>query len=208
MIHARQAGRAGQHGTLHAPAGYDLATRALFGGQREAFYQRLAAAAGVRAGARVLDLGCGTGAFTRAAAALAGPNGEAVGVDLSDEMIGYARQRGGADFQVMDAARLRFDDESFDVVISALALHHVPWDDRDLVFEQAARVLVRPGRILFLEFVPPAGRLGVQVARKLFNEQMALDPQTDLALRMRRAGFSRIETRGGGLLTQVRAQLR
>lgn len=194
-------------GTLHAPVGYDRLTRLLFGGQRDAVYRRIAAQAGVRPGSRVLDLGCGPGALTRAAAELAGPHGEAVGVDLSDEMISYARAQGGADFQVMDAARLHFDDASFDVVLSALALHHVPWADRDLVFAQAARVLARPGRILFVEFVPPAGRLGVHIARRLFNEQLAFDPRADLVDRMRRAGFSQIETRGGGVLTQVRARI-
>src|SRR3954462_178905 len=44
-------------------------------------------------GARVLDLGCGTGEDTRRLAALVAPSGAAVGIDASDAMITVAQQR-------------------------------------------------------------------------------------------------------------------
>src|SRR5438309_9523026 len=50
----------------------------------------LFAAAAIRTDERVLDIGCGTGPTTRAAAALAGPSGRVTGLDISGEMLAAA----------------------------------------------------------------------------------------------------------------------
>jgi len=55
--------------------------------------EALAAAAGVAAGEAVLDVGCGCGATTLAAARAAGPGGSALGIDLSGPMLEVARRR-------------------------------------------------------------------------------------------------------------------
>ncbi|GAA1161544.1 arsenite methyltransferase [Streptomyces hebeiensis] len=54
--------------------------------------RRLVARAGVTAGERVLDVGCGTGAVLVPAARAAGPEGEVIGVDLSPGMVARARE--------------------------------------------------------------------------------------------------------------------
>jgi len=71
---------------------------------------------GLRAGMRVLDVGCGPGRHSHA---LARQNIEVVGVDISPRFIDVAREAApaGATFEVADARRLNFDAE-FDAVIS------------------------------------------------------------------------------------------
>ena len=83
-------------------------------------------------GRRWLDVGCGTGALTGTALALADP-AHVVGVDSSEGYLVHARAR-IADprcaFCVGDARSLPFADRRFDVVVSGLALNFVPAPDR------------------------------------------------------------------------------
>src|SRR2546429_373175 len=59
-----------------------------------------------KAGERILDLGCGTGALT---AEIAGRGAEVLGVDRSEEMIAQARKKfPQLRFEMMDARELRF----------------------------------------------------------------------------------------------------
>lgn len=72
---------------------------------------------------RVLDVGCGTGAVTRAAARRVGPAGSATGIDISQPMIEAARQRAEAEpvaahFLCADAASHAFSPGSIDRVVS------------------------------------------------------------------------------------------
>ena len=92
----------------------------------------------LRAGLRVLEVGCGTGDYLRIMAPLVAP-GPAVGIDLSATLIGCAQQRAAADessdggasvsFQVGDAYDLPFPDASFDRVVATQVLLHLaePW---------------------------------------------------------------------------------
>jgi SAM-dependent methyltransferase len=84
-------------------------------------------AAGVSAGARVLDVACGTGVVARAAADRVGPAGAVTGVDLSKAMLAVARRtRPDLAWRQADAANLPFPDGSFDVVLCQSALMFFP----------------------------------------------------------------------------------
>jgi ubiquinone/menaquinone biosynthesis C-methylase UbiE len=87
----------------------------------------------LRAGLRVLDVGCGTGDYLRIMAPLVAP-GPAVGVDLSASLVACAQRRVGpgqahVSFQVGDACELPFADASFDRVVASQILLHLadPW---------------------------------------------------------------------------------
>jgi SAM-dependent methyltransferase len=74
-------------------------------------------------GARVLDVGCGTGATTLALAGRAGAAGRSTGIDVSEPMIALARQRAEegrtqADFVCGDAETHPFEPGAFDAVVS------------------------------------------------------------------------------------------
>ncbi|MER5451531.1 class I SAM-dependent methyltransferase [Streptomyces sp. NPDC002766] len=72
---------------------------------------------------RVLDVGCGTGGTTLAAARRLGPAARCVGVDISEPMIAAARERAeregtAASFVRADAADHAFEPGTFDAVVS------------------------------------------------------------------------------------------
>ncbi|GAB4533500.1 MAG: class I SAM-dependent methyltransferase [Amphiplicatus sp.] len=72
---------------------------------------------------RVLDVGCGTGAVTLAAARRLAPRGRSVGVDISEPMIAAARARATqegaqADFIRADAQSFVFESAGFDMILS------------------------------------------------------------------------------------------
>ncbi len=99
-------------------------------------------------GARVLELGCGTGLILERVAEVAK---EAVGIDLSEGMAQHARER-GLDVRIGNVCALPFGDDEFDLTYSFKVLAHVP--DIDLAIREAARV-TRPGGHLLLEFYNP-----------------------------------------------------
>ena len=99
-----------------------------------------------RAGERILDLGCGTGALT---AEIAGRGAQVLGVDQSEEMISHARKQFPAlKFEVLDARELRFNTE-FDAVFSNAVLHWIP--EAEQVVSGVARGL-KPGGRFVAEF--------------------------------------------------------
>jgi len=107
-------GPAGAHRTRHA---------AVFDAEARPHNERFRAAAGVSARDRVLDVGCGTGQTTRDAARAA-VDGNALGVDLSAQMLDHARRRSreegltNVSFLQADAQVHRFPAASFEVCIS------------------------------------------------------------------------------------------
>ncbi len=99
-------------------------------------------------GARVLEVGCGTGLVLSKVADIAG---HAVGVDLSRGMIEKAHSRGLSVVRG-SATALPFADDVFDVVYSFKVLAHVPGIEAALA--EIARV-TKPGGIMLLEFYNP-----------------------------------------------------
>jgi SAM-dependent methyltransferase len=107
-------GPAGAHRTRYA---------AVFEAETRPYNERLRAAAGTAPRDRVLDVGCGTGQTTRDAARAA-TDGSALGIDLSAQMLDYARRLSAEEglanvsFLQADAQVYRFPVGSFDVAIS------------------------------------------------------------------------------------------
>jgi SAM-dependent methyltransferase len=98
----------------------------------------------VEPGSRVVDVGCGGGT---AVAELAGLGADAVGIDAAEEAIAYAREHHpGCRFEVGDAQRLPFPDQSLDGYRAEKLYHAL--DDPDKACAEARRVLAPGGRIV------------------------------------------------------------
>lgn len=110
-------------------------------------------AAEVEEADRVLDIGCGTGASTIAAARKASA-GEAVGVDISkpllDRAVSRAREEGArnASFLLADAQTQKFPENAFDVLVSRLGMSF--FSDTVSALKNLAKALKGGGRMAFV----------------------------------------------------------
>lgn len=106
----------------------------------------------VSAGERVLEVGCGSGAVTRAIAQRVAPNGSVVGADSSPALLRVAQEYAQAaglgsliEWRVADCRKLPFGDQSFDAVLAATVLAHVPGAEGALA--EMVRVAKPGGRV-------------------------------------------------------------
>ena len=102
----------------------------------------------------ILDLGTGTGETLRRVVARH-PGAHAIGIDESDNMLAVAHTAvPGADLRV---ARLQdpLPEGPFDLVISALAVHHLDPAEKAALFARVAAVLAPGGRFVLADVVVP-----------------------------------------------------
>jgi uncharacterized protein YcaQ/SAM-dependent methyltransferase len=119
----------------------------------EELQERVAGATDGVEARHVLDLGIGTGETARRVLELH-PGATLVGVDSSPEMLAAARQAVGGDLRVA-----RLEDElpegPFDLVVSALAVHHLDGAGKRDLFERLGTVLRPGGRFVLGDVVVP-----------------------------------------------------
>ena len=153
----------GSGGELRHPRLYDLAAAVAFGGFRRRVFDGLVTLSGAAPGDRVLDVGCGTGYLTGRVARAVGPGGSVVGIDPSEPMVVYARRTSPANcrIQVAGAQAIPEPDASFDLVVTSLAVHHIPADLHGDAFREFHRVLRPGGRLLVADLRPGTGPLGL-----------------------------------------------
>jgi SAM-dependent methyltransferase len=107
---------------------------------------RVADAAAIGTGDKVLDVGCGTGVLAREALRRVGKEGRVVGLDLNEGMLAVAaRTEPGIEWRLGAAEDLRFEDRSFDVVVSQFALMYFP--DRVAALREMWRTVAPGGRL-------------------------------------------------------------
>lgn len=148
---------------------------------------------------RILEIGCSAGAAACAYAAHY-PEAEVHAVDLGAGMLRYAHARAESlgvrvFFHQMDGAALRFEDASFDLVVSNNLLHEIGREARSAMMREAQRVL-RPGGFAVHQDVPirAAPDLVARVERgwdERYNGEVYWNVYggDDLVADMRAAGF-------------------
>lgn len=128
---------------------------------------RLVKQAGIRAGQRVLDVGCGTGVVAITAARL---GAHVTGLDLTPELLERARENSDVagveiDWREGDVENMPFSDAAFDVVLSQYGHMFAPRPD--VAVAEMLRVLKSGGTIAFSTWPPELfiGRVFALVAR-------------------------------------------
>jgi len=108
--------------------------------------------AGITSGARVLDLGCGPGAFLETLAQRVAPDGEVVAVDQDATSLGVARAHAPAEVELHEARaeQTGLDPGSFDAVFMRhVLIHNTPRSDA--LLRHVASLLGAGGRLLSAE---------------------------------------------------------
>ena len=137
-------------------ADYDRIERVLAFGSGPWYRRQALQRAKLKPGARVLDVGIGTGLVAREALRMIGPAGTLVGVDPSPGMMEQVRLP-GVQLLTGRAEALPCVDASCDFLSMGYALRHLA--DLSAAFAEFHRVLRPGGRLLILEITRPQGRL-------------------------------------------------
>jgi ubiquinone/menaquinone biosynthesis C-methylase UbiE len=170
-----------------------LVTQVAFGGRRRRVYRQIVELSGASPGHRILDVGSSSGYLARMLAAAAGRSGSVTGIDPSEAAIAYARRRASGPASASASAPASFvagvaqdlsafPDDSFDVVTSTLALHHVPARQRAAAFREMYRVTRPGGRILVADLDSSRPLLPLHPgARRMQHAAAATAPLDELA---------------------------
>jgi len=166
----------------------------LFRGKGRELRQRTVTLARLHPGERVLDVGCGTGTLAIEVQRHVGSAGRVAGIDPGSEQIARARakaarRRVSIEFQVGVIEQLAFPDQTFDVVLSTLMMHHLPASLKRQGLAEIARVLKGGGRLVIADFTRKQERVG-QAAR--FHAGGS--GLHELAALVADAGFTQVET--------------
>ena len=203
MNHASRAVRRPPVATIHWASQYDLFTGLMGMGVDRSNSRMVIELAKIKPGDKVLDVACGTGNLTLTAQSYAGSAGKVHGIDAAPEMIEVAKQKAArfrpdVVFDVGLAEKLAFPDASFDVVISRLAIHHLPGDLKHQAFAEILRVLKPGGNLLIADFNPPANPVLAHIASALVGAHMM-----QIDIRTAASAANRRRLRGGHLGTHA-----
>lgn len=173
------------------------------------FADRLVELARVQPGSAVLDVACGTGVVSRAAARLAGTGGSVTGVDLGEPTLEIARSlvvEGAAapiTYLQSDAGSLKVADAAFDIVLCQQGLQFFP--DRPGALSEMHRALRSAGNVAVATwtdiehspFAVTAESLASHIghdAGQMLRSPFALSDGDELKRLLRAAGFDDVVT--------------
>jgi ubiquinone/menaquinone biosynthesis C-methylase UbiE len=144
-----------------APRRFELGIRLLTLGRVEGAYDRLASR--IERGQQVLDIGCGTGAFTLRAARR---GAKVKGIDINPQMLQVAGERvrsaglkESVELAEMGVAELDGEEaQRYDAVMSGLCLSELSEDEVGYTLREIARILRPGGLVLVADEIKPQGR--------------------------------------------------
>jgi SAM-dependent methyltransferase len=158
---------------------------------------------GPRPGEKAIDLGCGTGAFTRRLARAHGL--DVTGMDISPRCVARAAQQGGGErYLVGDITRTGLPDACYDLIVYSGVLHHC--DERATrvsILAEGLRILKPGGRLFSYDpsWHSPSMWLYRDPASPLYSsagktENEVLLKRAELEGELREAGFDGVRVRG------------
>jgi ubiquinone/menaquinone biosynthesis C-methylase UbiE len=156
--------------------------------------QRTADLAHIKPGEKVLDVGCGTGSLAMEVEPRVGATGQVFGIDPGAQQITRARSKAARhslpiEFQVGVIEHLDFPDQTFDVVLSTIMMHHLSDSLKRQGLAEIARVLKPGGRLVIADFKRQEERPAQPIRFGAGGSRIQ-----DLTVLVKEAGFSQVET--------------
>ncbi len=162
------------------------------------------AMASLRTGETVVDLGSGGGIDVFLAAKKVGPEGHAIGIDMTEDMIALARrnaQKAGvsnAAFHLAEIAAMPLEDNSVDCVISNCVINLV--EDKDAAYREIFRILKPGGRLAISDIalrkdLPDAIRDSMAAWTSCVSGAISIDGNRE---KLVSAGFDAVEVMDAG----------
>ncbi len=199
----RKEDHSNQGEVITKPGLYDWLVRIILLGREKKVREGWLELAELKAGDAVLDVGCGTGTLLLAAAGQVGSTGRFRGLEASVEMVEFARSKGRTldldmKFTIGSAEVLPYDNDSFDVVMCTLVLHHLPMDIQSTALREMSRVLRPGGRIVVVDMSNEPGMLrrGLSLILVLHGSQVG--KLVDVEVELKACGLHCVTQHPGG----------
>ncbi len=133
-------------------------------------------------GENIIDIGCGTATTSLKLASLLGDKGSVTGVDISEPILAFARQKvkensvSNIDFVLADAQNHDFGYESFDAIFSRFGLMF--FEDPIAAFSNLLRGVKFGGRIAFVCWADRSANDWIEVSTSIASKFLELPPKS------------------------------
>ena len=180
---------------------YDTILNLLTFRQYAKFQKRAMEALAPQPGEKILDLGSGTGRVASWIAQAVGEEGEVLGMDLSKNMVEFAKERYEELKRVVflhkDVTKLWGYQNYFDAIFTSYAIHELPEKKRLSTLEHSYQALKKKGRMVIADFNPQGSGIAKTMLLTFFklfergNLSFLSFNQTEV---LKKVGFKRIKT--------------
>jgi len=142
-------------------------------------FKLLFSAANLKAGDKVLDVGCGTGPTLAAASAAVGASGRVLGIDVAPPLITRAAERGlnNVELVVGDAGSYGYEPNSFDAIIANFGIMF--FEDNVAAFQTLRKSVRAGGQLTATVWASPAQNPWFSTPRKIVDEFVEDVPRPD-----------------------------
>lgn len=187
---------------------YDAYMKLVWFGKDEKFRNHLLSFVDIKKNHDVLDVGCGTGTL---ALKIAEKVRRVTGIDASKEMVSVAKEKSKntKNVNIIEAImeNLPFKDNSFDVVICSMTIHHLPTEDKINALKEMKRVLKKKGQFLLVDFGKSDCKKG-KIVKFLWGYEPYIKDNFEgkLVSLAKKAGFNKVEKdKGCGIISYIKA---
>lgn len=171
---------------------YDLSMRLFFRKK----HQEILAKIVLKPNQTLLDIGCGSGIMLSLLDKKY-PHNELMGLDIDPKILKIAKKRLPTRIKLKEASAIQipFPNDSFDIVLNTLVIHHLASSDKPKMIGEVFRILKKRGRFYLFDFAAPTS-LTAKILAVIFHRFENLEDAISgkYKIWLREAGFKKVKT--------------